>query len=339
MHIRSTMCLMRTTSDTPDPLKHGIYAPRLTRQELNALRKMPYDDLNPEIAILRLTIARLLDYYNQNKDVETAVLISNAITHAAKALNTLIRTHTQLDDDRYRDPIDEALNTVLNAEPFYITGDPPPIPTEMPELDLTPDEERYMHELFQVEPDPAAKHPTHFRSLRRHRRCRREPQLPADPDKLMAKLAAASGHPQPEKDAASLTSDTGAVHTSAVHTRAVKHPAGSPRPTLPSGSTPAPATPTPDEPAFKPIEFSPQPAAPRIDPPTAGTRAQHHSAPTPAQNHRPHRPESLTKSSNHKNHSPHTYPGCSNRDFSPPPAAPRIDPPAAPLRPYPCSKS
>ena len=274
MHIRSTMCLMRTTSDTPDPLKHGIYAPRLTRQELNALRKMPYDDLNPEIAILRLTIARLLDYYNQNKDVETAVLISNAITHAAKALNTLIRTHTQLDDDRYRDPIDEALNTVLNAEPFYITGDPPPIPTEMPELDLTPDEERYMHELFQVEPDPAAKHPTHFRSLRRHRRCRREPQLPADPDKLMAKLAAASGHPQPEKDAASLTPDASAVHTRAVH-----HPAGSPRPTLPSGSTPAPATPTPDEPAFKPIEFSPNPAAPRIDPPTAGTQAQHRCTP------------------------------------------------------------
>ena len=162
---------MHTTPSTPDPLKHGIYAAHLTRQEHQALRKMPYDDLNPEIAILRLTIARLLDYYNHNKDVETAVLISNAITHAARALNTLIRTHTQLDDDRYRDPLDEALKMALHEEPFYLTGDPPPYRETLPEL--SPEEEELYRQVLNPDPEPdIKKHPTHFRPIRRrpHRR-------------------------------------------------------------------------------------------------------------------------------------------------------------------------
>ena len=221
---------MHTTPSTPDPLKHGIYAAHLTRQEHQALRKMPYDDLNPEIAILRLTIARLLDYYNHNKDVETAVLISNAITHAARALNTLIRTHTQLDDDRYRDPLDEALKMALHEEPFYLTGDPPPYRETLPEL--SPEEEELYRQVLNPDPEPdIKKHPTHFRPIRR--RPHRRPIL--IPPSLAHKYGPKARKSNP----------------------APKQPKAAPAAKQPTKTTADPET---DPIKFKPIEFASNPA-------------------------------------------------------------------------------
>ena len=53
------------------------------------------------------------------------------------------------------------------------------------------------------------------------------------------------------------------------------------------------------------IQDAPIGTSPPNPPPRASTRPPHRCAPTPAQNHSPHRPESLTDSFNHKNHNPH----------------------------------
>ena len=95
-------------TSTPDPLKHGLYGRIITRQDLAALRKMPCNDLSPEIAVLRLMIASLLELKNEQKDVESTVLISNAITRAIRALFTLVNIHIDLKQDRLNSTPEQA---------------------------------------------------------------------------------------------------------------------------------------------------------------------------------------------------------------------------------------
>ena len=124
---------MPVDTTTPDTLKHSLYGPHLTRQELNSLRKMSHDDLNPEIGVIRLMISRMLALYSTQTEVEPAILVINAITRATRSLNTLVRTQVQLDGENGRNALDNALVEVLKDEPFFVGKDaPPPEPTPEP---------------------------------------------------------------------------------------------------------------------------------------------------------------------------------------------------------------
>ena len=261
---------MTTSYEELDPLKHGIYAMRLSRQELNSLRKMPYDDIGPEIAVLRLMISRMLPRCTAEKDDQTAAILMNSITHAARSLNTLIRTYAQLDDDRQNSTLDQALHAALAEEPFYLTGDPPPPSDTPPDPHLTPEEEERWREIFEVVPHyPAdARHPTHFRPLRR------QPsryQLRRRKARAAARLAPAPAKKPIKKPAKKPGNNNSQL----------------PQPTqlAPEPVTPASAAITPPTDALSARPNS-KTSAPRTDPRTPRTSAPRTDAPLPR--HDPH---------------------------------------------------
>jgi hypothetical protein len=111
-------------------LKHGLYAKRFTNEERKRLKQMPPNSIETEIALLRVIIDRAADALEKaQKNLEPVQPLTDpaAFTAYAKilashtaaliALNTLIRTHALLTGDY--NPIDQALDEALDAEPFY----------------------------------------------------------------------------------------------------------------------------------------------------------------------------------------------------------------------------
>ena len=103
-------------------LKHGLYAKRYKPDEVKSLRKMPFDDLRQEIALLRVTLDRISGLLEKAQDDETKIKYTTAATNAALAIATLIRSHSIL-AGTYT-PLDDALEKALmSLDPYYTQDD------------------------------------------------------------------------------------------------------------------------------------------------------------------------------------------------------------------------
>ena len=121
-HSGRVTLFMAGKSGNTNALKHGLYARRYKPDEIKDLRKMPFDDLRQEIALLRVTLNRLAGLLEQSPDDETKIKYTNAATNAALAIGTLIRAHSIL-AGTYT-PLDDALESALTTlDPYYQQDD------------------------------------------------------------------------------------------------------------------------------------------------------------------------------------------------------------------------
>jgi len=106
-------------------LKHGLYAKHFSPEEQTRLRKMSPEDYRHEIAMMRLAVSNLFQIQvqlhkmveealrdKQSCDVEALSKISNSLSLAVTALNTVARTHALLNgtDTSVNDAFEDALN-------------------------------------------------------------------------------------------------------------------------------------------------------------------------------------------------------------------------------------
>jgi len=114
--------IMAPRKGNTNALKHGLYAKRFKPEEVNALRKMPFDDLRQEIALLRVTLDRIAGQLDAAPDADTRAKLSTAATTAALAIGTLMRSHSIL-AGTYT-PLDDALEKALmQIDPYYQQDD------------------------------------------------------------------------------------------------------------------------------------------------------------------------------------------------------------------------
>jgi hypothetical protein len=86
---------MTAAPGNKNALKHGLYAKFFNPESIKAIRKIAPDDLLQEIAVLRQTISKILDVFD-NRDPNTLSKQINALATASTTLNLFIRTHAML---------------------------------------------------------------------------------------------------------------------------------------------------------------------------------------------------------------------------------------------------
>jgi hypothetical protein len=93
-------------------LKHGLYAQRFTDIDRTQLRAMSESDLRFEIAMLRVTIDRILGELEKSRAMDKRLPLYGSLMNAVTTLNTTVRTHALLngDDDHTLVAIEEALS-------------------------------------------------------------------------------------------------------------------------------------------------------------------------------------------------------------------------------------
>lgn len=105
-------------------LKHGLYAKRFKPDEIQALKKMPFDDLRQEIALLRVTLDKISGLLENASEDDAKARYINAATNAALAIGTMVRAHSIL-AGTYT-PLDDALEKALSEiDPYYTQDDIP----------------------------------------------------------------------------------------------------------------------------------------------------------------------------------------------------------------------
>ena len=109
---------MPAKAGNTNALKHGLYAKRFQPDEVKSLRKMPFDDLRQEIALLRITLDRIAGLLEHAPDDDTKIKYISAATTASLAVATLVRAHSIL-AGTYT-PLDDALEkALLEIDPYY----------------------------------------------------------------------------------------------------------------------------------------------------------------------------------------------------------------------------
>ena len=119
-------------------LKHGLYAKHFSPEEQTRLRKMSPEDYRHEIAMMRLAVSNLFQIQvqlhkmveealrdKQSCDVEALSKISNSLSLAVTALNTVARTHALFNgtDTSGNDAFEEALNGLsIFLDDTYLSG-------------------------------------------------------------------------------------------------------------------------------------------------------------------------------------------------------------------------
>lgn len=73
-------------------LKHGLYAQRFTEIERGHLKRMPELDLAQEVALLRVTIDRIMQKAESAEKIDDKAKLWNSLTLALTALTTMVRT-------------------------------------------------------------------------------------------------------------------------------------------------------------------------------------------------------------------------------------------------------
>ena len=120
-------------------LKHGLYAKHFSPEEQTRLRKMSPEDYRHEIAMMRLAVSNLFQIQiqlhkmveealrdKQPCDVEALSKISNSLSLAVTALNTVARTHALFNgtDTSVNDAFEEALNGLsIFLDDTYLSED------------------------------------------------------------------------------------------------------------------------------------------------------------------------------------------------------------------------
>jgi len=110
-----------------DALKHGLYAKHFSPAEQAELRRMPPDDYQHEIYMMRVAVKNLFEIQmrlhekvesvlnsKEPIDVEALTKITNSLSLAVTALNTTARTYALFNgaDTSLNDSFDEALNSL-----------------------------------------------------------------------------------------------------------------------------------------------------------------------------------------------------------------------------------
>jgi hypothetical protein len=114
-------------------LKHGYYAGRFKRTDLNAYRTYRFAGVTEEIALLRLFIRRTIDNGVEDPHFTQSICLLRVISLATISLDRLIKTQAHLIDGE--DDISVAIREVFEE----LTGDhapanppPPPCPQYSP---------------------------------------------------------------------------------------------------------------------------------------------------------------------------------------------------------------
>ncbi len=145
---------MSSTPRRPHPFQHGLYLPYLTKSEAAGVRKAALLEVQQEIGVLRVSIARLLKLGMEEKDVEAQTKIARGVALLVNTLNTSLRTHELLFGSY--SALDEALELALEAEPFYLSGTPPDLP-KGPPVEPTGEEAARWRQIFAVSPNQRSK--------------------------------------------------------------------------------------------------------------------------------------------------------------------------------------
>ena len=139
---------------SPNPFKNGPYRAHITKAEAAGLSKTRLEDLDQEIGVLRVSIKRLVALGIEQEDVDAQTKLARGVALLINTLNNTLRTRDLLSGAV--SPLDEALEAVLQAQPFYLEGPPPEIPEEPPEEPSGPEAEIW-RQIFAVNPNRRSK--------------------------------------------------------------------------------------------------------------------------------------------------------------------------------------
>jgi hypothetical protein len=103
-------------------LKHGFYSRRFRKSEMDDLENTDFTGLRDEIAMLRVSIRRIMEWGSAIQSFPDAMTFLRVIALATASLSRLIRTQQAIGGSEFESVIVQAISEV--AEEMGIAGPP-----------------------------------------------------------------------------------------------------------------------------------------------------------------------------------------------------------------------